>query len=193
MPELFHGFILIYFIEIMYHICYFFPEVSSLARTRKYLWRKLKATRCWFQEFFFAIQNRWKFCLVVIESLAIWSKPFCKCHDSTTSVSFARDHFLVIEVMTKGNLHWFEIELEKILWNRALGTLSRRFMTLKFKDIINNTQKRKSVNSYFAVYGFENVCEISKVPLKLNTNLKHRVHTRQNIASYEVLKFNVLW
>ena len=38
------------------------------------------------------------------------------------------------------------------------GAVSLRLMTSQFKDIVTHTQKQRTVNAYFAVYGFKILC-----------------------------------
>ena len=45
-----------------------------------------------------------------------------------------------------------------------LGPVSLRLMTSPLKDIVTHTQKLRTLNVYFVVYGFKILCEISKLP-----------------------------
>ena len=65
-----------------------------------------------------------------------------------------------------------------------LGPVSLRLMMSQFKDIVTHTQKLKTVNAYFAAYGFKILCEISKVPFEIS----HKI-----LNPYGVLKFQDLW
>ena len=58
-------------------------------------------------------------------------------------------------------------------------------MTSQFKDIMIHTHKYKT-NAYFAVYGFNFSCEISKVPFKISHKILNPYTTQYTF--YEVLK-----
>ena len=49
----------------------------------------------------------------------------------------------------------------------SMEPVSLRIMTSQFKDIVITRKNTRQWNAYFAVYGYEILCEISKVPFEI--------------------------
>ena len=66
---------------------------------------------------------------------------------------------------------------DELMW--IPGPVTLRLMTPQFKDIVNHTQNIIEENTYFTVYGFKILCEISTVvPCQISNKILNPVTTK---------------